>query len=98
MILRIGPQTYTVEVKDKQWVEESGAHGRCDSGQCLLQITDGARFIDTLWHELGHAIYYEYHIREVVGEEAINSLYMSGILQVLRDNPELKDNLWTNVL
>ena len=52
-----------------------------------------SRAIETLLHEIGHAIYHEYSIGEASGEEAINSLYMSGIHQVMVDNPRVVELL-----
>lgn len=93
MKIKVAGQYYQVMVVD-QFLETTQSRGQCCSDTLIIRISAKlplSRFLETLIHEVGHAIYHEYAIDEVKGEEAINSLYMSGFHQVLIDNPEYRD-------
>ena len=94
MIIRIIGHDYRVVFKESDWKTESDSHGQCDTTAMRIKIVKGmprSRTLETLVHEIGHAIYYEMGITHVEdkGEEAINGLFMSGWHQVLMDNPQL---------
>lgn len=88
--VKIAGHIYEIEWKDADWKDDSGREGDCSATNLLIRVAKGVRAVETLWHEIGHGVYYEYAIEQVEGEEAINSLYMMGIYQVLVDNPEIR--------
>lgn len=49
------------------------------------------KLIDTLLHEIGHAIYWAYGIYDDDKEERIVSTFATAWMQVYRDNPWLLD-------
>lgn len=50
--------------------------------------------LNTLLHEIGHGIFYTQGLQDVPGidgaEEMIVNIFMNGLSQVLRDNPEVR--------
>ena len=88
--VKVAGFTYTIRLVEGEWGEHTEKHGQCDPSKLEIIVVDDVRVKETLWHEIGHAIYYEYNIKEVKGEEAINSLYMLGIFQVLVDNTAMR--------
>ena len=92
MKIKIAGHDYQIKVMEKDWISQTGSRGQCDSDALVIRIAakmPRSRAIETLLHEIGHGIYHEYSIGEASGEEAINSLYMSGMHQVLVDNPRV---------
>jgi len=85
--LKVAGHVYTVEWMSRQWKDEMERQGDCLVSELRIRIAEDERLLETLLHEIGHAIYYEYSLAHVEEEEAINSLYMSGLHQVLKDNP-----------
>lgn len=47
------------------------------------------RQLDTLLHELNHAIWWAYGIKDEDKEERTVSVMATGMVQILRDNPKL---------
>lgn len=47
--------------------------------------------LDTLLHEINHAIFFAYHMREEDKEERTVGMFATGWTQVYRDNPWLLD-------
>ena len=92
MKIKVAGHNYQVKIMEEDWVSQTSSRGQCCSNTLVIRIASKmkrSRGVETLLHEIGHAIYHEYSIGEVSGEEAVNSLYMSGIHQVLVDNPQL---------
>lgn len=96
--VKIAGHDYKIKWMDVEWGHEMERQGDCSAGSLLIRVVDDLRASETLWHEIGHGIYYEYAVGQVEGEEAINSLYMMGIYQVLCDNPEIRDMCLKNNL
>jgi len=71
--------------------EHTPNHGQCDTGALLISLTRGeaSRMRETLIHEIGHAIYYEYDVESCADEECRVSRLSTGWHQVLVDNPKL---------
>ena len=44
----------------------------------------------TLWHELMHAIMYEFGLPQSEHDEKLIDNIAHGVMQILRDNPELR--------
>ena len=101
MKIRVAAHDYVLEHKSKEWSTDGEQFGMCDREQLILKIVDPSlcawdRYLETIVHEVGHAIFYEYHIGQLEAhgaiaslEEHINSLMSTGWFQVLRDNPQL---------
>ena len=86
-ILRIGPFDYRVKIvkKLKDW-------GEFSSRKCVIRLRSKmspAWAIDTVKHEISHAIWHTYHLKRGDGEERIVTVMATGWTQVYRNNPKL---------
>jgi hypothetical protein len=92
--LRIGPYDITVEKLDSI-PDDDGATlwGTYNHGKLLIQITRSQPnllfAVDTLFHEIYHAIYVNTGLGYGSSEEHVVSALASGMTQVYRDNPAL---------
>ena len=84
--VKVAGHTYDIEWMPDTWMDDAERHGDCTTTLLRIRILKDKRWKETLIHEIGHAIYYEYGLVHVEEEEAINSLYMSGMHQVITDN------------
>ena len=95
MEIRIGPIDYKV-VKVKELASADGLlHGDIDFGRCRIRVDAGddpQRQYQTMWHEALHGILHGAGIRGDHNEQQIEAL-THGIIQLLRDNPDLLDLL-----
>lgn len=75
---------------DDNLVEISGCFGACHTQKQLIILQSGmsqSRYQEVLWHEICHAVYYEYACVDEDDEEQMVSKLSKGQLQVLIDNP-----------
>ncbi len=87
--IRIGPFDVALEAKDKlseadEWGDFEVVTIRLKSAQPSPTFA-----VDTLLHEIYHAIYKWHSLRKHDDEERICSVMATGLTQVLRDNPKL---------
>jgi hypothetical protein len=92
--LRIGPYDVTVEKLDSIPDDDGKMLWGCyDHGKLLIQITRSQPnilfIIDTLFHEIYHAIYVNTGLGYASSEEHVVSAMATGMTQVYRDNPAL---------
>ena len=90
--IRVACYDYAVEKMDKHTAIEDRKYGSCSSIKHIISIDteiDDMRVVNTLIHEVGHAIYDAYEIQEGDHEERIISTMATGWTQVFRDSPEL---------
>ncbi len=67
-------------------------HGEFSSIEMMIRIdtsTDKIKVVDTLMHEICHAICWAYGIEDEDKEERVVGTMATGLTQVYRDNPEL---------
>ena len=92
--LRIGSVDYTIKEKSCVLLNNEAKYGTCDFSEQIIEIEKRAsnqRKIQTLLHELLHAISYEYSLD--LSEHQVELLSI-GLLQVFRDNPSLKRKIF----
>ena len=93
MQVKIGGTTYQVlDCEDLRDETYNRLDGRFTGGQTTIQLsaalsTQGRYAI--LWHEIVHGILIHAGMDEIVDEERLVSALGYGIVQVLRDNPDL---------
>jgi hypothetical protein len=87
--VKVAGHIYQIQYMPEEWGDEMVRQGDCCPTSLRIRISPNARWKETLIHEIGHAIYYEYSIGHCSEEESTNSLYMSGMHQVMVDNPSL---------
>ena len=92
--LRIGPLDWTVATLTP--AEQAGDNriGVCEPSQQRIRIQENPSSthsaVDTMLHELGHAIFWTYHVRvNDLAEEPIVCAFGTGLTQIFRDNPDL---------
>lgn len=56
---------------------------------CVLHDANVSNIVDTLFHEISHAIWDIYGIEEGNNEEQVVSILASAWTQIMRDNPRL---------
>lgn len=88
--VRVGPYTFRVYGRGQSWVQSNGAYGNTITDS--LEINVASCFsplivLDTLIHEIMHAIYYAYHLDERDDEERTVATIATAWVGVLRDNP-----------
>lgn len=92
MRVQIGPISYQV-TKVKELAGDVGAlHGDINFSKCRIRLEandDPQRQHQTLWHEVLHGILHGAGLRDDHDEQQIEAL-THGIIQALRDNPNLR--------
>lgn len=89
--VRVGGFTYKVYERS-DFVKNQGAFGTCDNDLSIIMIgrdLTKAMQLNTLIHEIFHAIYYVYSIQDNDEEERVVNTFANGWHQVLNDNPQL---------
>ncbi len=85
-VVRIGPYDWEVEL-----FESHAVHGITENHKFKILLEDNKnklRTLETLVHEIKHAICTSYHI-EITDEEEVVTRISAAWTQVYRDNPEL---------
>ncbi len=94
--LKIGPVTYKVEFKPRLYGPGDDGknvwlNGEIDYGQCLIQIEQEKMspqlIAEVLWHEAVHGILEQ--AGQTEHSEAMVKALGYGLVQLVRDNPEL---------
>lgn len=90
--IRVGPFDFTV----REWTHQEGySRGRygemstVDFTISVDQTTAPVKLVDTILHEIGHAIYWAYGIEDGDQEERLVGTLATAWTQVWRDNPSL---------
>ncbi len=90
--IKVAGHQYRVKVKNGSWGDDSRLRGNCSSQELEIKIDSNmpkSRRVETLLHEIGHAIYHEYNIQDEDREERTVTAFATGLHQVLTDNPAL---------
>lgn len=93
--IRVGGFEYKVYERD-DFARSQGEFGQCDNDTSTILIAKDLTKqmqVNTLIHELFHAIYYVYNIEEKDEEERIVNTFANGWHQVLSDSPALLNYL-----
>lgn len=87
--IRVGPFDIRIEPVD----DLGGSWGTYEGAKLLLQVERGVqcrfRALDTVIHEINHAIWTTYGLGENEPEERAATVLATGWTQVYRDNPLL---------
>ena len=96
--IKVGPYRYRVEIAETLRSMSDQAWGICDNIQHTITYQNEwpciGKAIDTVIHEVLHAIYHVWDVPEQAEEEPIVSHFGTGIAGVLIDNPGLVS--WLN--
>jgi Zn-dependent peptidase ImmA (M78 family) len=90
--LKIGGSTYKVRRNRRPFSDAELCYGFCDYGRSVITL---AKFMKrshrraTLWHEVIHVILHQAGYAD--HDEQMVTALANGIVQVLQDNPEMRD-------
>lgn len=90
--VRIGGISYRIVPYSMRQSLDNDRMGECRSDVPEIAVGDWlspAMWVDVLWHEIGHAIWYRWSLPESGTEEAVVDAYTKGLMAVWSDNPEL---------
>lgn len=89
--MTIGHQVYSIEPKDKSWFRDSEKFGHCDFLGASIAVANedmnDAHIVNTLIHEVLHALWREYNLPQDCEEHLVTCL-ANGLTQTFRDNPD----------
>lgn len=91
--VRIGPHTYDIIEVNSQEALSEGYHGIHISVRKVIKIDNtlkDSQVLESLLHEVCHAIWDNYKLSEDDDEERIVSVFGVGLLQVFKDNPAIR--------
>lgn len=100
--IKIGSYNYKVKpIFDNEWNRSHENYGLCQNQDSVISVFitgNDSIDVDTLWHEVKHAIWFFMGLEEKEDdEEKIVSKLTAGELMVLKDNPELCEFLMNHV-
>lgn len=94
-VVRIGAFDFAIEKMDVRDAMSRGVYGQCSTQLQIISIQrhmpSRQKAIDTLLHELLHAIWWERDLEDADKEERTVGCLGTGLVQVHRDNPWLAD-------
>lgn len=94
--LKIAAFDFNVVSWHNRAADASGCFGECSTSEQLIRIADNlspTRLRDILLHEILHAIWWAYRLADEDKEERTVTTLATGLAQVLRDNPKLREFL-----
>ena len=100
-VMRIGPHDYTVEDWEPAKAAIAGRYGECGTVDRVIRVSRAhgpRRAADTFWHEVLHAIFYEWQINDRDKEERTVATLSGALVAAWRDNPEAFDWLKEAIL
>lgn len=86
--VKVAGHIYTIEPCDDVWVDDSDKWGLCDRQKLVIKYFEGlpeSRKVDTVLHEIMHALYYEYDLQSARSEEEFVTRLSTGLHQVFLD-------------
>jgi hypothetical protein len=89
---RVAAFDISIEIKDGNWAGTENKWGMFTAIEqkiCIQgDMPNKYKFIDTLLHELNHAVWWAYGIEDEDKEERVVGTMATGWTQLYRDNPE----------
>lgn len=98
--IKVGPHKYTVIQMHKDWHGETDSFGQCDTSAQTIKLSADmlcTRQVETVIHEILHAIYYEYSLEKCDDEEHMVSVLGQALTALFVDNPEFISYLSHNL-
>lgn len=90
--IKVGPHRYVIHEVDKEWTEDQDAHGKTNTNTHEIWVNTTyteSHILDTLVHELLHAIWNQYGLGEKEEEETVVHRLATGWVQAMSDNEHL---------
>lgn len=98
--IRVGSVWYNITISDKNIMSEEGPLGMTRRDLCEIVIRETGNVsqdLNTVIHEIGHAIYNTQDLHHADEEEQIVNRWTNGWLAFLYDNPDFT-SWYTNAL
>ena len=93
--IRIGPHDFRLEKLNCHAANVRGIWGECAIQEFTIRVQENIprsiKAVDTLIHEINHAIWWAYKLDDEDKQERIVATMATGWTQVYRDNPWLID-------
>lgn len=91
--IKVGPFPFTVKLWDACTPDVARAFGNCCTTTSTIslqpQFKSAAQAVDTVLHEVNHAIYWAYGVDDEDKEERVVAIFATAWTQVFQDNPAL---------
>lgn len=91
--VRVGAHDITIQILPHHQASARGEWGYFQAAAQLIVVQDqmptAAKAVDTVLHEIGHALWWSYTLEDADKEERIVSTQATGWAQIFRDNPAL---------
>jgi hypothetical protein len=91
--IRVGPFSYELQVTSALESMQSQTWGSCANVEHIIRLQEHypcvGRCIDTVLHEILHALYHVHTIPEKEDEETTVAMMGTGLASLLMDNPAL---------
>jgi hypothetical protein len=90
--VKIGPYTYKIVERDREWFEDTEAYGNTWTEKKIINIAlvgDEISQLDTLLHECLHALWAFYYLDDHAKEEEVVSKIATGMIMLFVQNPDL---------
>jgi hypothetical protein len=91
--VKVGPYTFQINARGRSWFRDTESYGQMVASELEIDIVIHPKpivVLDTLIHEIFHAIWYVSHLQEKDDdEERIVCTMATAWTAVLRDNPDL---------
>lgn len=81
------------KLKRSETIETHGVYGYCDPNKLEIvidQSLDGTLFLETLIHEIGHAVFYRTGIRQTKMPLEVEEIICENISKALIENLDIK--------
>lgn len=91
--IKVCGHVYEIEACDDAWMDDSEKWGQCDRQKLKIKYFSGlpeSRMIETVLHEIVHAIYYEYDLETARTEEEFVTRMSAGLYQVFTDAKDIR--------
>lgn len=92
--VRVGFFVYTIEAIPAELAAAKQLFGYVDNNTCEIKISDGLsdqQLLNTTFHEVLHAIHWQYALDDESTEEQFTNLGANGLCAFYADNPEFVD-------
>jgi len=93
--IKVGAQIYSI-IKDDFMYEKEQLLGQCYKDKSVIRYAGGMPIdvtVDSVLHEILHAIWWNYLDEEETTEERAVTMLSHGLVQVMRDNKKLFNEL-----
>ena len=92
--VRVGFFVYSIETISAELADSKGLYGYADNNKNEIRVSDGLndqQLLNTVFHEVLHAIHWQYGLYDGATEEQFTNLSTNGLCAFYADNPDFVD-------